>query len=82
MAVNNLVEIEEASVWNTRFNERVEALAAIVWEEPCGANWNSAWEGRDLSWGVLLQCLVELLWGDQVVGEGSYAVHLEECARW
>ena len=53
--VTHLIQIKEAGIRDTLLSERLQAIAAIVGEEPACAEWDSLGSCRDLAWRVPFQ---------------------------
>lgn len=46
--VTHFIEVEETGIWDTFLAEGIEPIAAVVGEEPGGAECNCSGRGRDL----------------------------------
>lgn len=71
--VDDFVEIEEAGIGDALLAEGLQATAAIIGEEPAGAEGDGARCCGDLAWRVLLQRGLQFGGGNEVGGEGVRA---------
>lgn len=76
--VDDFVEVEEAGIGDALFAEGLQAIAAVVGEEPGRAEGDGAWCCGDLARGVLFERFVEFGGRDEIGGEGARSSHLEE----
>jgi hypothetical protein len=64
--VDDFVKVEEASIGDTLFAEGLQAIAAVVGEEPGCAEGDGAWCCGDLARGVRLEGFVQFCRRDEV----------------
>jgi hypothetical protein len=67
--VDHSVKVEESSFGDALLTEDLDAASLVIGEEPGGTKRNNAGVSANWRRRVLLEGLVELLWGDEVGGE-------------
>lgn len=76
--VDDFVEVEEASIGDALFAEGLQAISAVVGEEPGCAEGDGAWCCGDLARGVLVESFIQFGGCDEVGGERTRRSYLEE----
>jgi hypothetical protein len=76
--IDDFVEVEEAGIGDAFFAEGLQAIAAVVGEEPGCAEGDGAWCCGDLARGVLFERFVEFGGRDEIGGERASSSNFEE----